>query len=65
MIFSADETTDVGHDTATPVSDDYDTQASRFTGRVRWIQIDTDDAAEDLDHLSTADERLRIAMARQ
>ena len=35
MLFSADETTDVGSDTATPVSDDYGTHDSAFTGTVR------------------------------
>jgi arylsulfatase A-like enzyme len=65
MVFSADETTDVGSDTATPVSDDYGPKDGHFTGRVRWVQIDIDEAAEDLDHLITAEERLRIAMARQ
>jgi len=65
MVFSADETTDVGSDSATPVSDDYGTRDSAFTGRVRWVQIDIDEAAEDIDHLITPEERLRIAMARQ
>ncbi len=65
MIFSADETCDVGSDTASPVSDDYTSEASRFTGKVEWVQIDIDDAAEDLDHLITPEERLHIAMARQ
>jgi arylsulfatase len=65
MLFSADETTDVGSDSATPVSDDYTSLDSKFTGRVRWVQIDVDEAAEDLDHLITPEERLRIAMARQ
>jgi arylsulfatase len=65
MVFSADETTDVGFDSATPVSDDIDPKATEFTGTVRWVQIDIDDAAEDLDHLITPEERLRIAMARQ
>ena len=51
MIFSADETTDVGADSATPVSDDYGPKDSAFTGRVRWVQLDIDEAAEDLDHL--------------
>ena len=32
---------------------------------MRWVQIDIDTAAEDNDHLITAEERLRIAMARQ
>ena len=65
MVFSADETTDVGADSATPVSDDYGPRDSHFTGRVRWIQIDIDDAAEDLDHLIGPEERIRVAMARQ
>jgi arylsulfatase len=65
LIFSTDETTDVGADTATPVSDDYGPKDSKFNGRVRWVQIDIDEAAEDLDHLITPEERLRVAMARQ
>ena len=65
MVFSADETTEVGSDTATPVSDDYGAKDSEFNGKVRWVQIDVDEAAEDLDHLITPEERLRIAMARQ
>ena len=64
MVFSA-ETTDVGSDGATPVSDDYGPGDSRFSGRVRWVQIDLGDAAEDLDHLITPEKRLHIAMARQ
>jgi arylsulfatase len=65
MVFSADETADIGSDTASPVSDDYGSKDSGFTGKVNWVQIDVDEAAEDLDHLITADERLRVAMARQ
>ena len=61
----ADETTDVGTDGGTPVSDDYGPKDSRYTGRIRWVQLDIDEAAEDLDHLITPEERLRIAMARQ
>jgi len=40
-------------------------RASRFTGRVQWVQIDLGDDAQDADHLITAEERLSIAMARQ
>jgi hypothetical protein len=66
MLFSADETTDVGSDSATPVSDDYGPRDSRFTGKIDWVQIDVDEAAhQDVDHLIGAEERLRIAMARQ
>jgi arylsulfatase len=34
MIFSGDETADVGSDGATPVSDDHGPRNSRFSGRV-------------------------------
>ena len=50
---------------AAPVSDDYGIRDSEFTGTVRWVQIDLDAAAEDMDHLISAEERLRVAMARQ
>ena len=65
LIFSADETADVGRDTASPVSDDYTGETSVFTGTVRWVQIDLDEDAADADHLITPEERLRVAMARQ
>ena len=65
LVFSGDETTDVGSDTATPVSDDYGIRGSEFTGRVRWVQLDIGEAAEDLDHLISAEERLQLAMSRQ
>jgi arylsulfatase A-like enzyme len=65
MIFSSDETTDIGSDTGTPVSDDYDAKSSAFTGRVRWVQIDLGEDAADADHLISPEERFRIAMARQ
>ena len=65
LIFSADETADVGHETGTTVSDDYDLESSRFTGTIDWVQIDLGEDAEDADHLISPEERLRIAMARQ
>jgi arylsulfatase A-like enzyme len=65
MIFSGDETADVGSDTASPVSDDYDGDSSIFTGTVNWVQIDLGEDAEDADHLITPEERLHVAMARQ
>jgi len=63
MIFSADETTDVGYESGTPVASDYTTKNSRFTGRVNWVQIDLGD--DDNDHFIDPDERFRIIMARQ
>ena len=65
MVFSADETADVGRDTASPVSDDYSGEQSVFNGKVKWVQIDLGEDAEDADHLITPEERLRVAMARQ
>jgi arylsulfatase len=65
MMFSGDETTDVGGDSATPVSDDYGPKDSAFSGRVRWVQIDVDEAAEDVDHLISPEERLHLVMAKQ
>jgi arylsulfatase len=63
MIFSADETTDVGYDTGTPVSPDYTSATSRFTGRIHWVQLDA--GVDDNDHFIDEEERLRVAMARQ
>jgi arylsulfatase len=65
MIFSADETADVGRDSASPVSDDYEGESSVFTGTVNWVQIDLGEDSEDADHLITPEERLRVAMIRQ
>jgi arylsulfatase len=39
MIFSADETADVGKDDATPVSDDYKDRGNEFTGTIHQIKI--------------------------
>jgi hypothetical protein len=63
MVFSADETTDVGYESGTPVSPDYTQQSSRFTGKIHWVQIDT--GTDDHEHLIDPEERLRVAMARQ
>jgi arylsulfatase len=65
LVFSADETADIGRDSASPVSNEYTGEASGFTGRVNWVQIDLGEDAEDADHLITPEERLRVAMARQ
>jgi arylsulfatase len=65
LIFSGDETTDLGDDTATPVSDDHASAERRFTGKIEWVQIDVDEAAEDPDHMISPEERLRVALARQ
>ena len=63
MIFSADETTDIGYESGTTVTPDYTTATSRFTGKIHWVQIDIGDDAHD--HFIDPDERFRIMMARQ
>ncbi len=63
MVFSADETTDIGYESGTTVTPDYTPATSRFTGRINWVQIDL--GGDDNDHFIDPEERLRIAMARQ
>ena len=63
-IFSADETLDIGDEFGSPVTPDYP-KRKKFTGEVNWVEIDVDKDAEDLDHLITPEERLRVAMAIQ
>jgi hypothetical protein len=63
MIFSGDETLDVGHETGSTVSPDYTPETSKFNGAINWVQLDQ--GADDNDHLISAEERLKLAMARQ
>lgn len=63
MVFSADETTDIGYESGTPVSPDYTTHDSKFNGKINWVQIDL--GKDSHDHLISPEERLRVAMARQ
>ena len=64
MIFSADDTCDVGKEGGALVAEDYPVP-NDFTGEVRWVEIDVGAAADDADHVLDADELLRVAMARQ
>ena len=63
MIFSANETCDVGEESGSPVSEDYIPETSRFNGSINWIQFDQ--GTDDHDHFISPGERLRVAMARQ
>lgn len=65
MIFSPDETLDIGEDLATPVSDDYGPGENGFNGTIDWVQIDLGDDALNPEHQITPEEQFRIAMARQ
>ena len=62
LVFSADETCDLGVDSASPVSDDYTPESSKFTGRIGWVQLDVGAGQGDP---ATAEDRWRVAMARQ
>jgi arylsulfatase len=63
MIFSADETTDLGQDTGTRVTADYTSESSRFNGRIELLQIDVGE--DDHNHLVDPQELVRVAMSRQ
>jgi arylsulfatase len=63
MLFSADETTDIGYESGTPVSADYTTEGSKFNGNIHWIQVDL--GLDDHNHLISPEEHLNLAMARQ
>lgn len=63
LMFSADETCDVGMESGTPVSADYSARGNEFSGTVEWIQLDI--GKVDDDHFVSAEERYRIAMVRQ
>ncbi len=63
MIFSADETTDIGYESGTAVTPDYTAHSSKFTGKIHWVQLDV--GKDNHDHLISPEERLRVAMARQ
>jgi arylsulfatase A-like enzyme len=64
MIFSADDTCDVGKEGGALVAEDYPVP-NEFTGQINWVEIDVAEAAEDVDHMISPEERLRIALARQ
>ena len=63
MIYSGDETCDVGSDTGTPVSEDYSGDASRFTGTVNWVELAIGDDGHD--HLISPAELMRVATSIQ
>ena len=63
MVFSGDETCDIGKEGGSPVSPDYGARGNAFSGQVNWVQIDLE--KDDHDHLISPEERFTIAMARQ
>jgi arylsulfatase A-like enzyme len=65
FFFSMDETMEIGCDVGEPVSPDYGPRGNAFSGTVKWVQIDIDAAAKDADHMIGAEERFKLALARQ
>jgi arylsulfatase len=65
LVFSFDETCDVGHDSGLPVSDDYTSHGSTFTGTVKTVLIELADGDADFNHLVDPQLRLSTALARQ
>ena len=63
-VFSADETMDIGIDTATPVTSDYpEAEANAFQGKIDWVRIDIED--DDVSHLIPEEVLYHSAIGRQ
>ena len=60
--YSYDETTDVGCETGTTVSDDYRAADSTFTGTINWVRLEA--GLDGHDHLLDPEHLTRIAMTR-
>jgi arylsulfatase len=63
MIYSVDETLDIGCECGTTVAEDYTAGTSKFNGKINWVQLDQ--GLDDYDHLISPEERLHLAMSRQ
>lgn len=64
MVFSLDETSDVGVKRGSPITSDVPTENNAFTGTVQLVVIETN-AKEEVDHLISREDLLQILMARQ
>lgn len=61
-----EETCDVGFESGSPVTQDYPNKGgAEFSGQVKWVEFDAGTAADDQNHLISADQRLQVAMTRQ
>ena len=65
MVFSPDETFDIGEDLATPVSDDYGPGHNGFNGTIDWVQVDLGEDALNPEQQVPPQDQIRIALARQ
>jgi len=60
-----EEPCNVGHDSGSPVTNDYGNAGSPFSGKVKWVEFDTGIAPDDHNHLIAPEDRLLVAMAKQ
>jgi arylsulfatase len=65
LVFSLDETCDVGRDSGLAVSADYTPQQSEFTGTIVLVRLEIAQGAPSFDHLVDPQLRLEVALARQ
>ena len=62
LLFSYDETTDVGRDSGSAVSEDYDADGNEFPAVINWVQIEMGKTGNR--HLISPEDRWRVEMAR-
>ena len=63
LVFSAEESTDIGYESGSLVIPDYPARSGHFTGTIHWVHLDT--GQDNFNHLIKPEERLRVAMTRQ
>jgi arylsulfatase len=63
LAFSAEETTDVGHESGSLVTTDYPARNGHFSGKIHWVQLDV--GKDNFSHLIKPEDRLRVMMTRQ
>jgi hypothetical protein len=64
MVFSLDETSDVGMKRGSPITPDVPTENNAFSGTVQLVVIETD-TKEEVGHLISHEDLMQILMARQ
>jgi arylsulfatase len=63
MIYSGDERCEIGSDTVKPVSEDYASGSTQFTGTVNWVELQIGD--DNHDHLISPEELMRVGTSIQ
>jgi len=65
IVFSADDGCDVGEDTGAPVSPEYSSHGNAFNGEIKGVLLSIADDPANADHMVTAEDAIRVALARQ